>query len=442
MSLCTRKAQLTEQLSQLEKEMETVLVQVQQEQARREKLSRQEQELSMREEKVNSLWEKRQWKAVDPSQLSHLQDQHKSLSNEIDSLSQVIKEGTRSRAALQTSIHSLQTLVEEKERAAKELGQRVNEANARLASLEEKRLSRISTLEETKTQITAATKEAIGLETEAKALQLKLTSNDPETNQEFPITERSEHSPASLLRQEEVRAKSLHLSMLECGARLQRLNTSRSDTRSKRLELIQLLSKVEAKLVLIKKAEEERDKIKSNATIERRQAAEEVQRLKDQMEAGKQRKLALEAEMDRLERDFDSLQAHLSNCVQRERKVIDSKSRNLQELQALRERKEQQVIDFQALKTQKQEILAKELQVEALQNRVQSLKQELKKMQKAADFATSVSDVDSQLTRLNSEEERWQRGYRAEQEKLKQKARFLQAQEKRLSRANSPRTGE
>jgi len=441
-SLHSNKERLTEQLRQLEKEMETVLVQGQQEQARREELGRQEQELSRREEKVNSLWEERTWKAADPSQLSQLQAQHKSLSEEIDSLSRAMEADTRSKAALRTSVQSLQTLLEEKEKAAKELAQRVKEANVRLAALEQKRLSRIQSLEEAKAQATATARATIALATESKTLLSKLTTEAPETSQEFPLTERSEHSPASLLLQEEARAKSLHLSMLDCEARLQRLNTSRSDTRSKRLELTQLLSKVEAKLMLVKRAEEDRGKGKASAAVQRREAAAEVQRLRDQKEEGKLRKWTLETEMDRLEGEFDSLQAHLFECVQRERKVIDSKARSLQELQALRVRKEQQVASFQALKTQKQEVLAKELQVEALQSRVLGLKQELKQMQQTADFATSVTDLDTQLSRLSSEDERWQRGYRAEQEKLKQQAEFLRVQEKRLSRASSPRTGE
>jgi chromosome segregation ATPase len=200
-----------------------------------------------------------------------------------------------------------------------------------------------------------------------------------------------------------------------------------------------LLSKVQAKLLLAKGTRENKEKSKAAFFIQRQEREVQVRRLRDQKEAAQQRKHSLEQEMDRLESEFDSLQVHLIACVQREHRVTDSKSRHLEQLKALRERKEQQVSDFKALKAQKQEILAKELQVETLQSKILQLKQELK--QRAAESVTSASDLDTQLTRLNSEDERWQRCYRAEQEKLKQQAEFLRVKEKRLSRTNSPRSG-
>jgi hypothetical protein len=438
-SLYTEKDRLTDRLSQLEKEMEEVRAQAQCEQERREALSRTEQEVSSREDKVSSLGNTSECKEADLAQLSKLQVQHKALSAEIDSQSKAIEAEAKSNEALQASIHSLHILLEEKNKAALELAERTKDANERLTVLENKRLGLVMSLEETTARTAAASKAVLSVSTETKALLGKLNSDKVELEQEFQITERGEVSPESFLRQEEARARSVHLSALECDARLEKLSKTRSDTRSKRLELTHLLSKVQAKLLLAKGTRENKEKSKAAFFIQRQEREVQVRRLRDQKEAAQQRKHSLEQEMDRLESEFDSLQVHLIACVQREHRVTDSKSRHLEQLKALRERKEQQVSDFKALKAQKQEILAKELQVETLQSKILQLKQELK--QRAAESVTSASDLDTQLTRLNSEDERWQRCYRAEQEKLKQQAEFLRVKEKRLSRTNSPRSG-
>lgn len=434
-ALYTEKETLSRELETLGREMEKLGEEMKREKERRGEVGRLEGEIEEREEKLGRKEGLRQEMTTD---VSGLETQYSVLKNDTSLQLTAITADKKSKSVLESHIQTLQTRIDGEIEAVRDLKQRVKEAAERRNALERKRSDLMSSVESVRRDTETVTQETDRLDSEVHAIRGKLGREDKEMEGEFPVTERREYSPTSLLTREEARSHSLQLSLLDSESQLERLSITRSETHSKRLGLKQLLSKVEAKFTLAKKSDTGNSQNTAILTTQKTSLITEITRLKSVLHSQSLRKQELDSEMTRISTQFDHLQSHLTHCIAREKKVNEAKTLQIEKVKALRELKEKQVEEFREVKRRKQEVLAREMQVEMMGNQVLALRKELEELKEIIDESRQQADPEDPLLRLLTRDEEWQQRYHSLKTRLRDQAETLELRTERFSRANKP----
>lgn len=435
MSLYKEQESLTAEQSQLDSELSELQAALQVQLQRKSQLQTLDAALQIKENQLRAESANTSFSAQsvhsDTDRAQELKNKAAELAHENDAKERGIEAEERKGKELRTEVDSMETALKEKQRSVDELCEKLRSASQRVAALESRKFDLQLDLETAASAQESAAASVAAIEKEVETLQNDLSA---------PLVQYQSHADSTieslekLIKEEESRQLKLQSDLLDVKTTTGKSASTRKNTQGKILELTQLLSKVQSSILLTTRSIEESAAVLQKLTDQQAIVEGKEKYALQRKTAAEARKAEVESALMSVEGQCDALQMQLSDCLRRESAVAEGKRRQWQALQDLRAEKDAQTEEFQRLKQLKRDLMIEEIKLEDLQATVAQLRGKVASLHSES---CEEADPDSLLQRVNSEDEAWQRAFRAEQEKLRERAETLKEREAALRTRDS-----